>query len=296
MGYLSAVAAGHYLGVAERTVRNMINRGELQVLSVDPIRLDARHVDEVLRARQADVMRSLVEGRQSAVHLARETRERLRYRPPVGVELPEHKRERQARAMALAPVAAKTVFGMAAMAAAQADDGSCRWCLSQSFAKVLNSWAPEVFSEGFQELFSQAPCERCGPGLYGAVLASLEARVHPGRQRPPDPVAEAVAAERVAALACAAEAVRPVAKAQPVQEDDGRGLVAARLRTARARLKDAKRRGDRTYALRLAQTIRGLERDAAVVDGRVTASARPGTLRCGHLLAAGCSCPRRASK
>jgi hypothetical protein len=86
------------------------------------------------------------------------------------------------------------------------------------------------------------------------------------------------------------------AAAKPVQDDGGRGLVAKRLREVRARQKDARRRGDQTYALRMAQMARDLEADAAVVDGRTAAAARPGRLRCGHLLSADCVCARRASK
>jgi hypothetical protein len=286
MTYLSAVQAGHYLGVAERTVRNMINRGELEVLSADPIRLDSGHVHEVLLARQHEARYDLTQLRQTPVTLARETREQL-HRSYGGVELPEHRTERQQRRMALVSGTAKLLFGTAALAAAQLDDDSCRWCRAASFAKVLGSWAPTSYSEGFAALFAQDPCGRCGPALYGAVLASLEARVHPGRYRPPDAAAEAVAAAMPAA------AVSRPERAEPVQRGDGgKALVARRLRAVHGALKAARRRGDATYELALQAQLQVLTADARAVDGLVASAAR---LSCGHLARAGCACARRAS-
>lgn len=286
MGYLSAVQAGHYLGVAERTVRNMINRGELEVLSADPIRLDVRHVAQVLAIRQEAARSALEQLRISPVYLARETRRKL-LRAESGFDTPERAQERRQRRLGMVSPEAKTTFGMAALAAVQSDGDGCRWCLSSEFARMLGGWAPEAHGEGFAALFDQEPCEVCGPRLYGAVLASLEARVHPGRHRPPDARAEAAAA------------VLPAPRPEPAQplvgDGDGRELVARRLRETRARLKDAKRSGDQKYAIRLQQTLQALTADAARVDGPPV-SAKPGVLRCGHLLAAGCACPRRASK
>jgi molybdopterin biosynthesis enzyme len=73
-------------------------------------------------------------------------------------------------------------------------------------------------------------------------------------------------------------------------------MVQRRLRETRARLVAARRSGDTRYALKLRAMVASLEADAAKVDGRAFSAAdRPGTLRCGHELAAGCACPRRAS-
>lgn len=144
-------------------------------------------------------------------------------------------------------------------------------------------------------MFDQEPCERCGPGLYGSVLASLRARVHGDAERPSGPAPRPSAAEREMAREWALQ--RPVTAAvKPVGDDDGRALVASALRTARARQKDAKRRGDQAYALQLAKTIRGLEADAALVDGRPSAVSKPGRRWCGHLVAAGCGCPVRGQR
>lgn len=289
MSTLSAVQVGHYLGVTERTVRNMISRGELEVLSADPIRLDSRHVAEALAVRQQEARLSLDRLRTSPLNLARETREKL-HRPYVGVDLPENRKVRRQRQLALLSPTAKTLFGVAALAATQSEDGSCRWCSAALFAKVLGTWAPESYAPAFAELFGQAPCSACGPQLFRAALASLEARVHPGRQRPPDPVAEAVAAATPVV-----PAPRPQ-RAEPVQAgDDGKGMVSRRLRDVRGQLKEARRRGDTQHALALQKQLQALTADAARVDGRPV-SARPGMLRCGHALAANCACPRRASK
>lgn len=285
METFNAVQAGRWLGFTERTVRNMVTRGELQLLSSDPVRFDPRHVDEVLRERQAGVVRELVESRRSAVQLAAETVQVLRPRNEE-TPLPDRVATRHRLKLSLVPDRAKWMFGTASLNAALVSDGSCRWCKAADFAKVLGSWAPDRYSEGFAALFDQQPCEVCGPGLYGPVLASLVARVHPGRHRPPDARAEAAAA--------VPPAPRP-RPAQPLQADDGKAMVSRRLREVRGRLKDARRRGDTRHALALQQQLQSLTADASVVDGRPVSS-RPGTLRCGHALAAGCSCPRRASK
>src|SRR5690606_9311344 len=116
--------------------------------------------------------------RKDAVALARETRKHLD-RPYSGVNLPEHRAEDRQRRMALVPQTAKTLFGVAALAAAQSDD-ECRWCTAEQFGRVLSTWAPTAFTPALRVLFDQDPCGRCGPRLYGAVMASLAARVHRG--------------------------------------------------------------------------------------------------------------------
>lgn len=295
MGILNAVQAGHYLGFTDKTVRAMVKRGELHALSLDPVRLDSRHVDDVLRARQADALRDLARVRQSPVGLARET---LRVLRPAheSKPLPDRVAERQRLRLSLVPDMARVLFGRAALTAALVEDGSCRWCKAREYAAVFQTWAPEQYSEGVALLFGQEPCTACAASLYTPLMESLRARVNGGAGRPSRAAVVPSAAERQAAQEWVRQ--RPVtASAQPVRDDNGKALVARRLREARARLKAAKRSGDQRYALKLAAVVRSLEADAARVDGRVPSAAdRPGTLRCGHALAAGCSCPRRSQR
>lgn len=282
---------GLHLGVSDRTIRNLIARGEIQALSTDPIRVEAGHIAEVLAIRQAGALNELARRHQTPVDLAWEVRRSL-LRQEAGVMLPGQRAESQRRRLGLLPDAAKSLFGQAALTAVF-EKGGCRWCKAAEYAaKLPGYWAPAEYSEGFAALFGQDPCERCAPGLYAPVLASLRARVHPGGVRPSAARVVPSAAERERAAEWAQR--HPVmAAARPVRDDGGRALVARRLREERARLKAAKRAGDQRLALRLAQVVRSLEADAAAVDGRAVVS-RPGMLRCGHALAAGCSCPRRA--
>ncbi len=274
----------------------MIGRSELFTLpGTDPVRLDAEHVETARLLRRESLLLDLTRRRRTPVHLAQDAR-RVLFPTVLDANLPQYKSEDQRRRLSLVSTDARQLFGVAALTAACTEDG-CRWCTAQKFAEVLGGWAPDAYAEGFRALFDQAPCERCAPGLYGSVMASLAARVRPsGAGRSEGRVAP-TAAEREAAREYVTR--RPVtAAAQPRQQnDDGKSLVQRRLREVRAQAKDAKRRGDQAYALKLAATARDLEKDAARVDGgAVTASARPGTLRCGHALASGCTCPRRASK
>jgi hypothetical protein len=296
MAILSAVQAGHYLGVTEKTVRNMINRGELEVLSVEPVRLDSRHVDDVLKARQVDALHDLARGHKTPVDLAREAR-RVLHPSYATTTLPDRVAEEQRLRMSLVSDTAKLLFGQAAITAACTGDEACRWCRAREYAAVLKTWAPTQYAEGFRALFDQAPCSKCGPALYGAVMESLRAQVHAGGERPSGGRVAPSAAEREAAREYVTR--RPVtAAAQPVRQDDddGRSMVNRRLQQTRARLKEAKRSGDQRRAIQLTQTLQALTADAARVDGLAASAARPGRLRCGHLLASGCSCPRRASK
>lgn len=291
MDVLSAVQAGHYLGVAEKTVRNMINRGELEALSLDPVRLDSRHVDGVLRMRQTDARHDLARTRQTPVSLARETR--LSLRPPrENKPLPDRVADQQRLKLALVSDRAKLLFGTAALNAALLDDGSCRWCAATRFATVLKTWAPEQYGDAFRELFDQVPCEVCGPALYGPVLASLKARVHGGGRRSSEAVPRPSAAERQAAQEYVQQRA-VTAAARPVGDGDARDLVGRRRREVQAGLTAARRRGDTRHALELQQQLRTLTADASRVDGK---AARPGRLACGHALSFGCGCPRPSSR
>jgi hypothetical protein len=287
--------AARHLGVSDNGARKMIGRAELTVLpGSDPVRLDAGHVDAVLKLRQAAAVHDLVRRRSSAVQLAQEARRILLPAAHESRPLPDRSATSWALRMSLVPVEAKTLFGLAALTAVGCEDG-CRWCRAGDFARVLGGWAPDSFGEGFEALFGQKPCGVCGPALYAPVLASLRARVHPSGVGSSAASVAPTAAEREAAREWVQR--RPVTPAaRPVGDDDGRALVAAGLRTARARLKDAKRRGDQRHVLQLAQTIRALERDAAVVDGRAGAVVKPGRLKCGHALAANCGCPRSSAR
>lgn len=282
---------GLHLGVSDRTIRNLIARGEIQALSTDPIRVDSGHIAEVLAIRQAGALNELARRHQTPVDLAREVRRNL-LRQEAGVMLPGQRAESQRRRLGLLPDAAKSLFGQASLAAVFLESG-CRWCLSAQYAaKLPGYWAPETFAEGFRVLFDQDPCRECGPRLYQPVLASLAARVQGGAVRPSAARTVPSAAEREQAAEWARQ--HPVTAAmKPVGDDNGRGLVARRRREVQARLTAARRSGDTAYAAKLQRQLQALVADAAVVDGRVS---KPGTLRCGHPLAAACSCPRRASK
>jgi len=278
-------AAANRLGLSVWAVHKAIDRGELRPVTRDPIQVLASDV-EALRARRQDAAIERI-GADRLLQLARDVR--LQLHPPATAPGP-----RGSAALTSMSESVKSAFGAAMLNAAALPDGSgCRWCA----ARIAGRMAGIPVSDG--QLASQVglallggpTCER-DRGLVRARMAELHGRVHPGGARPIEGRVEAPAGTRPPALP------EPAARAVTAVEDDGgKMLVARNLRTARARLKDAKRRGDQRAAIRLAATVRGLEKDAAVVDGRraVTASARPGTLRCGHLLASGCACPRLAS-
>lgn len=288
--------AARYAGYSREGLRKVINRGELPVLpDTKPVKLSPADVEAFLRVKQEDALRDLVRRRQTPETLARDVRHKLLHQDTT--VLPDHVGEHQRLRLSLVPDAARHLFGTAALNAVFLEDGhGCRWCRATEYAEFLGTWAPTAYGVAFRELFGQLPCEKCGPRLYGVVMESLRAQVHAGGERAADGRVAPSAAERERAEEWARQRA-VTAAAKPVQQDDGgRALVAKRLRETRARAKAAKRSGDRAYALRLAQMARDLEKDAARVDGgAVTASARPGRLRCGHTLASGCSCPRRAS-
>jgi hypothetical protein len=295
MEILTIAQAAKFLGVSDTAARKMIGRQELSVLpGSDPIRLDAGHVEAVLGLRQADAVHDLVRRGSSAVRLARETRAAL-LKPHESRPLPDRRAASWSLRMSLLQPAARTLFGVASLTAVGSQDG-CRWCRAADFARVLGGWGPTRYGEGFAALFGQEPCEKCGPRLYGSVMESLGVRVRAGGRERPGPRPPLSEAERELAAEWA-ERRAVTAAAQPVQADDGKALVARRLRTLRGRLKDARRSGDTKYALKLRAMVAELEKDAARVDGRpaVTAAAAPGRLRCGHALSAGCGCPRRGS-
>lgn len=277
--------AAAFLSLTTEGVRKAVREGRLEALpDTDPARLARDAVEEYHHLRQDALVASLARSGETPVSVARRVRRKLHSSTETG--LPRS----HASKLAAMPETWRALFTRAELAAACVKDGGgCRWCRALEYSTFLGTRPPE-FAEAYVELFGGQPCEVCGPGLRRPLLEALARRVHPGRQRPPDARAEAAAA------------VPPAPRPQPAQsrvgDDDGRALVARRRREVQARLKTARRSGDTAYALQLQATLQALTADAAAVDyGRtaVTASSRPGTLRCGHALAAGCACPRRAS-
>lgn len=254
--------AARHLGLSDQGVRKMLGRQELFVLPGSaPARLSAEHVETVRLLRRESILHELARRSRTPVDLARETRRILQ----PSATLPDHRAAEQRLRLSLVSPDARQLFGVASLTAACAE-GGCRWCLAAAFARTLGGWAPE-YSAGFAVLFGQEPCEVCSAGLYGPVMAALAARVHSGGRRPSGPAPRPTEADRVRAREWALQ--RPVtASARPGQVDDGKVLVARRLRQVRERRKAAVRRGDTEYAAQLSAMARGLEQDAARIDGR----------------------------
>lgn len=286
MRYLSVVQAARHLGVTERTARNLIVRGELEVASADPIRLDPGHVAEVLAVRQEAALLELERVRKDPLVLARETRAFLD-RPYNPVNLPQDRADDRKRRMGLVSEAAKALFGAAALAAAQEEGAGCRWCRMRTFADLPGMWAPKAYGEAFRELFGAPPCASCAATFYKPVLEALRGRVHPGGTAPSVGRSEPAAPVMWAESRQAAE--RVPAPARPVQADDGgKAAIQRRRRQVQERLKAANRAGDSRYADQLARMLEGLRADAAVADGR---SAAPrGRKRCGTPVGVRCAC------
>lgn len=282
--------AAAYLGISKEATHKAVRESRLKALpGTDPVRLARAAVEDFHQLKQDALVASLARNGETPTSVAQKVRTAL-FRSETGLP--------RAFSVKLAAMPSdwRSLFTKAELAAACVPDGEgCRWCKAAEFSSFLGL-RPTPYAPAYAELFGGPPCMTCSPALLRPFMARLAARVHPGGVRPSAGPVVASAAERAAAQQWASR--QPVtASAKPVQDDDGRSMVARRLREARTRLKDAKRRNDQAYALRLAQVVRGLEQDAARVDGRsaVVASARPGKLACGHLLAAGCGCPRRSS-
>lgn len=267
-------------------VRKLIERQELFVLSgTSPAKLSAEHVETVRMLRRETILHELGRKQKTPVHLAREARQVL-FPSYLGANLPQHRAEEQRRRLSLVSSEARQLFGVASLTAACSGSG-CRWCLAGEFARLLGGWAPTAYSEGFRELFGAEPCAKCGPQLYGSVMASLAARVHPVGVRPSEPALRPSAAERERAQEWVQQRA-VTAAARPVQDDDGRGLVSRRRREVQARLKAANRARDTVYAAQLVRQLEGLRADAAAVDGR--AAAPRGRKACGTPVGVRCEC------
>lgn len=284
---LSVEKAASRLGLSKWGTYKLIDRGELQPVVREPIGLSVSDVEALRVRRQASAIERI--GPDRVVHLAKDVR--LLLHPPAGAAAGGH------RALGSMSESAKAVFGMPLLHGAAMPDGAgCRWCAAVVAGKILGVSVRDgqLASEVGLALLGGPECER-HKVLVRARMTELAARVRPGGECPSGGRSEPSAGKRPAGPSQRTERA-VTAAAKPVQDDGGRGLVAKRLREVRARQKDARRRGDQTYALRMAQMARDLEADAAVVDGRTAAAARPGRLRCGHLLSADCVCARRASK
>lgn len=263
----TAAEAAKWLGVSREAVDLAAREGRLSLVAGGgPRRFSASAVEEYHQGRQAEKVAKLARAGETPVSVARRVRRGLHERE-TGMPRPF------AAKLAAMPDTWRSLFTRAELAAACVPDGEgCRWCRATEFAAVLGL-RPPGYAAAYVELFGGEPCGVCGPALLRPFMESLRSRVYRGRERPSEraapPSAEARELARQWALA------RPVtASAQPRQDDDGKALVARRLRTERERLTAAKRRGDQRRALQLRQTIQGLEADAAVIDGRASRGRR----------------------
>lgn len=284
---LSVRAAALRLGRTEPAVRDLVKTEKLTpVVRTPSVKLAVRDVEQLRQARQRAAIDEYVARDVDLLKLARDVRRQLR---PL-VSDPVRGGE---AALNRLPVRTRDFFGPATLQAlAMGDPARCSWCEARFLSRKFG--VPEPVWDQVTLGLLGSPCvERCMPRFAGPEMARLRARVGGVSTRPSAPRTAPVAA--AGSKAPPAPPVPRRTAALPVQDDGGKSMVASALRTARGRLKSAKRAGDQRYALQLAQTIRALEADAAAVDGPLAAAARPGRLRCGHLLSAGCACPRRAS-
>jgi len=281
---LTVRAAANRLGFSEWGVRKAVERGELVPVVRHPIKVSAADV-EALRARKQDEAIARL-GVDRLAKVARDVRAQLH--PPVSSGAP-----RGHDALELIPETTKAAIGMPLLHAAAMPEGSgCRWCVARTASLMLKVPLRDatMTSEVGIALLGRPECAD-HRALVRARMAELAAEVHPGGVRAPVARTGPVGAPGGAV----APAPAPRAATKPVGDDNGRDLVGRRRREVQAKLKAARRRGDARHVASLQLQLQRLTADAAVVDGRAAAARRPGTLRCGHLLAAGCACPRRAS-
>lgn len=280
---LTVRAAANRLGLSTWAIHKAIDRGELRPVTRHPIQVSVDDV-EAMRLRKRDEAIARI-GADRLLKTAHNVRAHLR--PPFASGAPGG----HAALNGVSEVA-KSAFGMPLLHAAAMPDGSgCRWCHAENAGRMLSvPVRPETLSSEFGIALLGGPeCER-HKGLVRDRLGQLHARVHPGGERPVGGRTEPSAGKRPAAPSQA------VQRAVRAEGDNGKEFVRRRLRQTQERLTEAKRSGDHRSAIRLQQTLKSLRADAAAVDGLTASAARPGKLRCGHLLAAACSCRRRASK
>lgn len=261
MDEFTAAEAAKWLDISRESVDLAAREGRLAVLGGDgPRRFSREAVDAYHQGRVLDNVAALARAGETPVSAARKVRERL-HAEEVGMPRPFAVR---LKAM---PVSWRSVFSPAELAAACVRDGDgCRWCRAREFADFKGLRPPE-FSAALQELFGAAPCGVCAPALLGPYMAVLAARVHRGGRRASG--ARVAPSDETRALArewALKHSVRTVP--EPREDDDGKALVARRLKETRERLKAAKRRGDQKHAIRLQQTLRSLTADASAIDDR----------------------------
>lgn len=284
---LTVRTAANRLGMSVWGVHRAVERGELKPVVRHPIKVSAADVESMRLRKQSGAIERI--GADRLVKTAREVRAKLH--PPVTSGAP-----RGHDALEDLPEATKQALGPALLAGAAMPDGSgCRWCAATVAGELLRTpvAAATLAGEVGVALLGEPGCEEHRALLRGR-MAEFAAEVHPGVTRPSTARSGLVRAP--VGQRPQAPVVRPAARA--LVDDGGKALVSRRRREVQARLKAARRSGDLPYALRLQRQLQSLVADAARIDGRssVTASARPGVLRCGHRLDARCSCPRRASR
>lgn len=257
MEELTAAEAAKWLGVSREAVDLAAREGRLSVVAGGgPRRFSREAVEEFHQRKQDALVASLARNGETPTSVARKVREGL-FRSGTG--LPRSFDTR----LAAMPSDHRALFSRAELTAACVRDG-CRWCRALEYAAFLKA-RPVEYAPAYVELFGGQPCGVCGPGLLRPFFEALRARVHNGQERPSRGPVVASAAERAAAQQWASRRA-VTASARPVQGDDGKAMVARRLKETRARLVAARRRGDQRYALQLAQTARGLEQDAARIE------------------------------
>lgn len=263
MDEFTAAEAAKWLDISRESVDLAAREGRLPVLGGDgPRRFSRAAVDAYHQGRVLDNVAALARAGETPVSAARKVRERL-HAEELGMPRPFAVR------LNAMPITWRSVFSPAELAAACVRDGEgCRWCRAREFADFRGLRPPE-FSPALRELFGADPCGVCGPGLLAPFMAALGARVRAGDRRPPGPPPRPSEAERQAAREWASQRV-VTASARPFVDDDGKALVARRLRETRERLKAAKRRGDQRHAIRLTQTLRSLTADASAIDARAS--------------------------
>lgn len=282
-------AAANRLGMSVWGLHRAIERGELEPVVRNPIKVSADDL-EAFRLRRQDAAIARI-GADRLVREAHAVRARLH--PPATAPGP-----RGHEALEQLNDVVKSAFGTPLlMAAAFADGAGCRWCAAVMAGRMLGATVRrETLASEIGFALLGAPECADHRKLVRGRMQELAARVHPGGARPADArTGPVTAAGSTAPPASPVPRPRP---AQPSPDDNGKSMIQRRLRETRARLAMARRSGDQRYAIKLRAMVQSLEQDAARVDGRstVTASAKPGRLKCGHLLAANCGCPRSGSR
>ncbi|WP_146064885.1 helix-turn-helix domain-containing protein [Streptomyces sp. SM1] len=257
MDELNASQAAAWLGISREAVDLAAREGRLPVVSGEgPRRFTVDALEVFHQARVAGHIAALERIRETPVSAAGKVRRALDEK---GNGLP---RSFTAKLNAM-PIQRRVLFSQAELAAACVQDG-CRWCEARKFADFKGLRPPE-FSPALRELFGADPCTTCGPVLLAPYMAALAARVYAGDRRPPGPPPRLSEGERRMAEEWAVR--RSVSAARPCLPDDGRAMVARRLREVRSKLKAAERGGDRRYAKDLRATLSALTADARRVDG-----------------------------